>query len=84
MEFDTPGFVAHILSQPEPDLARVVVVLACEVDNQASNGEDVEEVGLVLEECLPDRAQMARVLAVALRNIKPPGRSRNGNGIRGF
>lgn len=76
---ETPEFVQQILSQPNPDYGHAVAVLICEVDNQVREGENVDEIGRLLQECIPDVAVMARVLAVTLRNIPPPGRKGNGH-----
>jgi hypothetical protein len=70
---DTPEYVQELL-ESNADLGQVVTVLACEVDNQVRSGENVTVIGQVLQECLPDYAVMARVLAVALRHLKPPER----------
>ena len=76
---ETPEFVQQILSAPTPDYGHAVAVLICEVDHQVRSGEDVDEIGRVLQECIPDHAAMARVLAVTLRNIPPPGQKGNGH-----
>jgi hypothetical protein len=78
---ETPQLVQRILSQSDPDYAEVVAVLVCEVDNQIRAGESLIEIGRVMQMCIPSAVLMGRVLAVALRNIKPDNpQERSGNG----
>jgi hypothetical protein len=76
---ETPQLVQQLLSESDPDYGHVVAVLVCEVDNQIKQGESLIELGRVMQECIPSPVLMGRVLAVALRNIKPEERSGNGH-----